>query len=99
MVNGLNKRLHVSRINSDLSRKQVSELVGISESTIGLYESGNRQPSLEVLIKLASLYKVTTDYLLGCETNDIKSLSLVGFDSEQIKALTLTANCFRNKMQ
>ena len=97
MISGLPKRLHMSRINSELSRKQVAELIGVSESTIGLYESGNRNPSLSSIVKLASIYKVTTDYLLGCDTNEVNQLSLVGLSSDEIKALTLTAKCFRQQ--
>lgn len=97
MIQDLNKRLKASRTNCRLSRKQVAQLVGVSESLIGLYESAARQPSLPVLIKLASLYHVTTDYLLGCETTDTKNLSLMGLSDHQIQALTLTAKCFRNQ--
>lgn len=98
MINGLEKRLQMARINSNLSRKQVAELLNVSESLIGLYESGNRQPSLTSLIKLASAYKVTTDYLLGCESQDKNSLSLTGLTDKQIQALTLTLQCFRNQI-
>ena len=97
MITGLAKRLQIARINSELSRQQVAELIGVSASTIGLYESENRQPSLTALMKLASTYKVTTDYLLGSETADnAKSLSVTGLTDKQIQALKLTAQCFRN---
>lgn len=96
MVKGLSKRLRMSRINSELSKKQVSEIIGISESTVGLYESGNRQPSISSLIKLASLYKVSTDYLLGCEPNEIETISLQGLNPNQKKVITLALKCFRN---
>lgn len=39
MIQGLAKRLQIARINKELSRKQTAELVGVSESLIGLYES------------------------------------------------------------
>lgn len=97
MINGLNKRLQASRVHCGLSRKQVAQLVGVSESLIGLYESATRQPSLAVLIKLASLYHVTTDYLLGCEMQDKQNLSLAGLTEMQIQALIITAKCFRNQ--
>lgn len=96
MVSGLSKRLHMSRINSELSKKQVAEIIGVSESAIGLYESGNRQPSLVSLVKLASLYKVSTDYLLGCEPMDPDVISLKGLSPDQRKVLTLASKCFRN---
>jgi len=97
MIQGLANRLQISRTNCNLTRKQVAELLGVSESLIGLYESGNRQPSLSALIKLAALYHVTTDYLLGCESPDNGCLSLTGLTDRQIQALTLTAQCFRNR--
>ena len=98
MIKGLDVRLRVSRINRGLTRKQVAELIDVSESLIGLYESGNRQPSLIVLIKLCAIYKVTADYLLGCESMDKSVLSLDGLTDKQIQALTLTAECFRNSI-
>lgn len=97
MIQDLNKRLIISRKNSGLSRKQVAIQVGVSESLIGLYETAARQPSLSALVKLASLYHVTADYLLGCETPDQHTLSLDGLNEQQIKALVQTVKCFRNQ--
>ncbi len=97
MIQGLANRLQTARTNRNLSRKQVASLLNVSESLIGLYESGNRQPSLSVLLKLASLYHVTTDFLLGCEPTDKNQLPLTGLTDKQIQALTLTAQCFRNQ--
>lgn len=97
MIQGLDKRLQISRINCNLTRKQVAELVGVSESLIGLYESASRQPSLSTLVKLATQYHVTTDYLLGFESVNQDTLSLTGLTSKQIQALTLTAQCFRDR--
>lgn len=97
MIQGLDKRLQISRINCNLTRKQVAELVGVSESLIGLYESAARQPSLSTLVKLATQYHVTTDYLLGFEMVNQDTLSLTGLTSKQIQALTLTAQCFRDR--
>lgn len=96
MITGLGDKLHSSRKKSKLSRKQVANLLGVSTSLIGLYETDVRQPSLSALVKLASLYKVSTDYLLGNETDDKLTLSLTGLSDKQIDALKLTYNCFRN---
>ena len=96
MLNDLGNKLKIARVNQNLSRKQVAELVGISSSTIGLYESGERLPSLVVLVKLATHYKVSIDYLLDFDNSNKQSLSLDGLSEKQIKALKLTADCFRN---
>lgn len=97
MIRGLDKRLQLSRVNSNLTRKQVAELINVSESLIGLYESGSRQPSLSALIKLASVYKVSTDYLLNCEMPDVNQISVAGLNEKQIQALKLTIQCFRKQ--
>jgi len=39
------------------------------------HEVGERQPSYDVLIKIAKLFNVTTDYLLGYNNKDMMSLS------------------------
>ena len=48
-----------------MSRKAVAAELNLEQSTYGNYELGKRQPSLEVLDKLADFFNVTTDYLLG----------------------------------
>ena len=97
MIEGLSARLKSSRISVKLSRKQVGELIGVSESMIGLYEGGARQPSLVALIKLASIYKVSTDYLLGCEKQSKLSVSLDGLSEQQIQIIQQTVHCFRGQ--
>ena len=95
MFENFGYKLKTLRVGQQLSRKQVADLVGVSISTIGLYESGERLPSLPILIKLATLYKTSLDYLLDIDTNK-DSLSFEGLTENQIKALKLTADCFRN---
>ena len=96
MLNGLGDKLKMARVNQKLSRKQVADLLDISISTIGLYESGERLPSLPVLVKLATHYKVSIDYLLDFDNSNKQCLSLDGLSEKQIRALKLTADCFRN---
>ena len=94
MLKNLGYKLKTLRVRNQLSRKQVAELVGVSVSTIGLYESNERLPSLPVLVKLACQYKTSVDYLLNIDTSDKNSLD--GLTDKQIKALKMTAECFRN---
>ena len=97
MIENLGSKLKNARLNSRLSRKQIAERIGVTASMIGLYETGERLPSLTVIIKLATQYKVSIDYLLGCNTaKSTDTLSLDGLTDNQIKALKLTVDCFRN---
>lgn len=49
----------------DMSQKELANKLSISPSTVGMYEQGRREPDLETVKKIASLFGVTTDYLLG----------------------------------
>ena len=96
MIEDLGNKLKNARLNRKLSRKQIAERIGVTASMIGLYETSERLPSIPVLIKLATQYKVSIDYLLGYNTKSTDTLSLDGLTDNQIKALKLTVDCFRN---
>lgn len=58
-------RIQALRRSSHLKQDQLAEKIGVSTSAIGMYEQGRREPSYEVLIKIATYFGVTTDYLIG----------------------------------
>ncbi|MBR5174149.1 MAG: helix-turn-helix transcriptional regulator [Clostridia bacterium] len=60
-------RLKELREENNLTQTQVAELLNVKQNTYSQYETEKRQLSIEVLIKLAKLYKVSTDYILELE--------------------------------
>lgn len=66
----LGKRLKELRKMRKLTQQQVAERIWVSKAMVSAYELSIRTPSYEVLIKLAKLFGVTTDYLLGLDTDD-----------------------------
>ena len=56
-------RLRALRGRTD--RKALGELVGLSKNIIGMYERGEKEPTLPVLLKLAEFFDVTLDDLCG----------------------------------
>lgn len=58
-------RLKTARIAKHMSQRLLADTVGKSLNTIGLYERGLRQPSLETLCLLAETLDVSCDYLLA----------------------------------
>ena len=52
------------------TQSQVALLLEINRSTYAYYELGETQPSLLMLVRLAKLYDVTTDYLLGIQPEE-----------------------------
>ena len=56
------------RIENGYTQKQIGEYLGISQNTYSQYEIGVLNYPVDVIIKLADLYHVSTDYLLGRTT-------------------------------
>ena len=65
----LGEKLKALRTAKKMSQKELAERIGIAKSVISFYESGDRFPSYDVLIKIARIFNVTTDYLLGNDKN------------------------------
>lgn len=53
------------RTSSNLTQSAIAEKIGISRSTIGMYETGAREPDFETLEKIADYFNVDIDFLLG----------------------------------
>ncbi|QEH67303.1 helix-turn-helix domain-containing protein [Cellulosilyticum sp. WCF-2] len=63
--NILGKRIKQLRTDNNLSQLELSKKLNISNSTLSQYEAGNRTPSDDIKLKIASLFNVSIDYLLG----------------------------------
>lgn len=64
-----NERLKYLRNASNLTQEQVATYIGVKRVAYTAYEAGRTSPSLESVVKLARLYNVTTDTLLGSYNN------------------------------
>ncbi len=59
------ERLKAARTAKHMSQQALADIIGKSLNTVGLYERGLRQPSLETLCLLADTLEVSCDYLLA----------------------------------
>ena len=55
------------REENNFTQSQIAEYLNIKQNTYSQYENEKRQLPIDVLIKLAKFYKITTDYILGLE--------------------------------
>ena len=62
---------------------------------IGLYETGERMPSFETLLRIRRLFGVSADFLLGEEDSGFQSADLTGLTPDQIKAVSEIIEQFR----
>jgi transcriptional regulator with XRE-family HTH domain len=61
----IGKRIKAHRLLNRMSRSDLAKIFGITEQAIGMYERGEREPNIEQIKQMASMFNVTTDYLLG----------------------------------
>jgi len=52
------------REEKGLSQYKLAELLGVAQSTVGMWESGKREPDFAMVKRLADFFSVSTDYLL-----------------------------------
>ncbi len=65
VLDGVSDRLRELRNKSGKTLADLSDLTGISVSTLSRLESGLRRPTLDLLIRLASIYGASLDDLVG----------------------------------
>ena len=81
MVFDFGYRLKNLRQQHHLTQTQVANRLNLSKTSISGYENSVKTPSQDVLIKLAGLYRVSTDYLLGLD--DEEMISVEGLTRQQ----------------
>ena len=59
------ERLNELRLENNLSRVELAEKLNVSVRLISYWENGQRECDFNMLIKIANLFSVSVDYLLG----------------------------------
>ena len=65
MKNTFAEQLLELRVENNLSRAQLAEKLSVSVRLISYWENGQRECDFDMLIKIADLFSVSLDYLLG----------------------------------
>ena len=82
-------KLKELRKKHGLLQKDVAQAIGIGRSTYVKYETGDIDPSLDVLVQLANFFNVSIDYILDRQENHTTTkedimLSLFGYVSDDV---------------
>lgn len=88
MIKG--ERLKQLRKAKHLTQTDLGNMVGVKKSVISLYESEQRNPSIESIIDFVQIFNVTADYLLGTECliktfDDKKETKIMAFTKEEVE--------------
>ncbi len=75
MTNAFARRMTELRRKKGITQKQAAASLGVSQALLSHYEKGVRECGLDFLMKAATFYEVTADYLLGREKKEPKTLT------------------------
>lgn len=100
-------RLKELRTAKKYTQQKVAEKICCATRVYARYESEQRQPHIDILIKLAELYNVSVDYIIGRDTalgtsiteSEAKTIAALRHADERARddALTLLNKHSRNK--
>jgi len=94
MVN-LGEKIRTLRLEKRISQTEMSMRIGVSKAMISSYELEQRSPSYEVLIKIASFFCVTTDYLLGVEKE--RTINVEGLGNREMEVIVSMVDVLRDR--
>ena len=83
----LNERIRALRITKGINQIQLANKLGVTKQSISNWEHDNILPSVDMLVKLAAFFSVSTDYLLGLDNR--RTLSVENLSDTQIAHLQL----------
>ena len=64
-MSAFGERLSVLRKGAGLTQAELAKKLGISKSSVSMYECGNREPEFDLLEKMADCFQVDMNVLLG----------------------------------
>ena len=89
------EKLKMLRTRQKLSQRKLAKRLGVAKSVISYYESWDRYPSYDVVVKMAHLFHVTTDYLLDIEK--VRMLDVSNLSEDEIDVVINIIKALENK--
>ncbi len=83
----LNEKIKKLRISYNMSQVDLAKRLGVSKQCVSNWENDNVQPSIEMLIKIARFFNVSTDYLLDLDEKDL--INVRGLSETEIAHIKL----------
>ncbi len=95
IIDGFGDKLKALREKAGLTQEQLAMQIGLSKSAISQYENQERIPSPIVVIKIASIFHVSTDYLFGIDK--VERADLSGLTKDDIEIIERMIVSMREK--
>lgn len=90
-------KLKTLRKGQKLTQQQLADRIGVAKSVVSYYESGDRYPSYDVLVKIARVFHTTTDFLLDVSKEHV--IDVTGLSEEDIEVVRSVAEALKKRYQ
>lgn len=90
--NNFKKNLAVLRKYRNLTQKELASALGVSDSTISMYENNQRHPNIDDILEIALFFDVSTDILLKTDALDIRKIGELNNTNNDILEKDFTFN-------
>ncbi len=78
----LNERIRQLRLEKNMSQVDLAKRLSVTKQSVSNWENDNIQPSIDMLVKIAQVFSVSTDYMLGLENR--RYLEITGLTDVEI---------------
>lgn len=92
-------RMKNLRRSKGMNQVQLAEKLGVKKQSVSNWENGNIMPSIDMLVRIADFFHVSTDYLLGREmekTDALQKLDITGLTKSQVEHIQYIVDDLRN---
>lgn len=89
------EKLKMLRTGQKMTQQVLADRIGVAKSVVSYYESGERYPSYDVLVRIAHVFHTTTDYLLDIKRERVIDVSELSEDD--IAVVTSVVEALKRK--
>lgn len=100
MEESIGSRLKQLRHLTEYRQEDVASMLGVERHALSQYETGTRVPPSDIIARLAEIYGVSTDYILGITGNhqeDDRYIDVTGLSNREIMAVTALVKVMKEK--
>lgn len=91
----LSEKIQELRGKMQISQAELARRLGTTRSSVYAWEMGLSVPTTQFVVEMAKIFSVSTDYLLGMESEEV--VSLRGLSRDEVEIILKLVDCFNRR--
>lgn len=91
----LSEKIQELRGKMQISQAELARRLGTTRSSVNAWEMGLSVPTTQFVVEMAKIFSVSTDYLLGMESEEV--VSLRGLSRDEVEIILKLVDCFNRR--